>query len=113
MRKKKTRSGWQRAEKKDTDKPGSDIIVKEVATLMGVEESLIYYGYRGRRQVARWMAMHLCQTAGGMALGEIAETFHIKHVSGVSHQVRQAKRLIEEQSAIRNLHKLAFQHLTP
>ncbi len=102
-----------RMRKKDTDKPGSKIIVKEMATLMGVDEDLIYYGRRGQRQTARWMAMHLCQTPGGMSLGEIAETFNIKHISGVCHQVRQLKNLLEEDAAIRTLHQLAIQHLTP
>lgn len=51
------------------------------------------------------MAIGLCQTLGRKTLTEI-------HVSGVTHQVRQLKQLIDEQGNVRRLHQFAIQNLT-
>jgi len=43
---------------------------------------------------------------------EIATAFNIKHVSGVTHQVRQLKLLIDEERRACGLYQLAIQNLT-
>ena len=46
-----------RLKKSETDKPVAQQIVKTVAEIMKVNEDAIYYGTRGKQQMARWMAM--------------------------------------------------------
>jgi len=99
--------------KQSVDAPGIGLIVTEVARLTKIESRSIYQGVRGRRQVARWMAMSLCQTVGRKTLNEIATAFNIKHISGVTHQVRQFKELTSKKGKFYNLNKLAIQYLTP
>jgi len=77
----------------EVDRPDSHSIVAAVASKMDVDEADIYYGKRGKRQVARWVAMRLCQTASGMSLRQIAAVFHVTHISGVSHQISQLREL--------------------
>ena len=102
-----------RIKKREVDVPSVAAIVSEVAHLMQVDSSSIYQGKRGQRQVARWMAMGLCQALGRKTLTEIATAFNIKHVSGVTHQVRQLKQLVNEEGKVLNLYQLAIQNLTP
>ena len=56
--------------------------------------------------------MGLCQTLGRKTLKEIATVFNIKHVSGVTHQVRQLKELVSKDGKVYGLEQLAIQHLT-
>jgi len=110
--KEKNKDVVNRMKKRDASIPNVEVIVSEVADIMGVDSSSIYQGKRGQRQVARWMAMGLCQTLGRKTLIEIAAAFNIKHVSGVTHQVRQLTQLVNEEGKVRRLYKLAIQKLT-
>ncbi len=87
--------------------------LQEVAALAGEEESAIYQGKRGGvGQVARWLAMCLCQVVGRYSLKEIAEQFGIRHLSGVTHQTRKLKQALDEDRGLKKCLKLAIQHLT-
>ncbi|MFW2374101.1 MAG: transposase [Gammaproteobacteria bacterium] len=104
----------QRIKKRETTLPGIIDIVKEVVFLTGAEESTIYFGKRGGEgQVARWMAMYLCQIVGRYSLKEIAQQFGIHHISGVTHQTRKLKLALEHDRELNKQLKLAIQHLTP
>ena len=104
----------QRIKKRETALPGISDIVQAVATLTGAEESTIYQGKRGgERQVARWMAMYLCQIVGRCSLKQIAEQFEIQHISGVTHQTRKLKQALVEDRKLKKYLKLAIQRLTP
>ena len=85
-----------RIRKRELDKPDSRVIVKAVAGRMKVDEAEIYYGKRGQLQVARWVAMRLCQTVSGMSLKQIADVFHVSHVSGVSHPISKLRQLLKD-----------------
>ncbi len=103
-----------RIKKRETALPGISDIVQEVAALTGEEESAIYQGKRGGvGQVARWLAMYLCQVVGRYSLKEIAEQFGIRHISGVTHQTRKLKQALDEDRRLKKCLKLAIQHLTP
>ena len=99
--------------KRETDKPGSKKIVTAVAHRLKVDELAIYHGERGKRQVARWMAMRLCQTLGGMSLSQIADAFHVSHISGISHQISQLRQLLQTDRKTDTDFRLIIQHLTP
>ena len=81
-----------RIRKRELDRPDSNCVVAVVASKMKVDETDIYHGKRGKRQIARWMAMRLCQTVSGMSLKQIAQSFHVSHISGVSHQISQLRQ---------------------
>jgi REP element-mobilizing transposase RayT len=102
-----------RLKKSETEKPDSQQIVKVVAEVMNVDESVIYYATRGKREVARWMAMRLCQTVGGMTLMQIAQVFHITHISGVSHRISQLRQLQSDERKVDECYQMINQHLTP
>ncbi len=102
-----------RVKRQETQLPTIKQIVAEVARQMGVEEQAIYRVKRGERQEARWMAMYLSQELGGKLLKEIAKAFHLRHVSGVTHQTRKFKQLKETDYEVKSKLKLATQHLTP
>jgi len=99
--------------KRETDKPGSKKIVEAVAHRLKVDELAIYHGERGKRQVARWMAMRLCQTVGGMSLSQIADAFHVNHLSGISHQISQLRQLLQTDPETDDDFQLIIQHLIP
>jgi hypothetical protein len=70
-----------RLKKSEPEKAGNQQIVKVVAEVMKVDESVIYYGKRGQREVARWMAMRLysmCSITGyfGMSMKYSLSTFN-------------------------------------
>ena len=65
---------------------------------------------REKRQVARWIAMRLCQTVGGMSLSQIADVFHI---SGISHQISQLRQLLQTAPETDDEFQLPIQYLTP
>ena len=77
---------------------------------LSVENHPIYHGEREKRQVARWIAMRLCQTVGGMSLSQIADVFHI---SGISHQISQLRQLLQTDSETDDDFQLLIQYLTP
>jgi len=99
--------------KRETDKPDSKKIVEAVAHRLKVDELAIYHGERGKRQVARWMAMRLCQTVGGMSLSQIAGAFHVSHISGISHQISQLRRLLQIDPETDDDFQWLIQYLTP
>ena len=74
----------------------SRVIVMAVSDRMMVDEAKIYYGKRGQLQVARWVAMRLCQTVSSMSLKQIADVFHVSHVSGVSHPISKLRQLLKD-----------------
>ncbi len=103
-----------RIKKCETSLPEVSDIVQAVASLTGEEERAIYQGQRGGEgQVARWLAMYLCQNVGRYPLKEIAEQFGIRHISGVTHQIRKLKQALEGDVELSKCLKLAIQHLTP
>ena len=103
-----------RIKKRETALPQVMDIVQEVVLLTGEEESAIYQGKRGGEgQVARWLAMYLCQMVGRYSLKEIAQQFGIHHISGVTHQVRKLKQAVMSDRELKNILNLAIQHLTP
>jgi putative transposase len=100
--------------KKEAYLPGIAEIVQQVMAATGEESSAIYRGKRGgSNQMARWMAMYLCQVVGGCSLREIADAFGIGHVSGVTHQTRKLKQTVAKDERLGECLKLAIQHLTP
>jgi len=101
-----------RLKKQETDRPATQQIVQAVAKIMDVNEQAIYFGTRGSPQIARWMAMRICQIVGGMALNEIAKAFHITHPSGVSHQIAKIRRLQMEDKQVEEHYKIINQDLT-
>jgi len=87
--------------------------LQEVAALTGEEESAIYRGKRGGvGQVARWLAMYLCQVVGRYSLKEIAEQFGIRQLSGVTHQTRKLNQPLDEDRGLKKCLKLSIQNLT-
>jgi len=50
---------------------------------------------RGRKNEARWLAVHLCRDVGGYALWEIATYFGMRHVSGINLCVRKLRKTIK------------------
>ena len=66
---------------------------------------------REKRQVARWIAMRLCQTVGGMSLSQIADAFHVSHISGISHQISQLRQLLQTDLETDDDFQLLIQYL--
>ena len=103
-----------RIKKRETALPQVKEIIQEVILLTGEKEAAIYQGKRGgEEQVARWMAMSLCQSVGRYSLKEIAQEFGIRHISGVTHQIRKLKQASATNKELDKSLKLAIQHLTP
>jgi len=84
-----------------------------MAHKLKVDELAIYHGERGRRQVARWMAKRLCQTVGGMSLSQIADAFHVSHISGISHQISRLRQLLQTDPETDTDFQLLIQYLDP
>lgn len=98
--------------KQDVDRPDSKRIVSAVASRMKVDETDIYQGSRGHREIARWMAMRLCQTTSGMSLKEISAIFHVTHSSGISHAISQLRRLEKDEPKVELDLQMITQDLT-
>ena len=57
--------------------------------------------------------MRLCQTVGGMSLSQIADAFHVNHISGISHQISQLRQLLQTDPETDDDFQLIIQHLIP
>jgi len=79
-------------------------------------------GLRGRKNEARWLAVHLCRDVGGYSLSEIAIGyslseiaiyFGMRHVSGINRCVRKLRKTIEINEHLARAQKILTQNLTP
>jgi len=68
---------------------------------------------RGRKNEARWLAVHLCRDVGGYSLSEIATYFGMGHVSGINLCVRKLRKTIESNERLARAQKILTQNLTP
>ena len=67
---------------------------------------------RGRKNEARWLAVHLCRDVGGYALSEITTYFGMGHVSGINLCVRKLRQTIEINKRLAQAQKILTQNLT-
>lgn len=77
-----------------------------------IDNADIFHGKRGKRQIARWMAMRLWQILRGMSLKQIAQIFYVTHISSVSHSISQLRKLQEDDSMIDAEYQVIYQYLT-
>ena len=91
-----------------------EVIVERVAKHYHVEVGQVRVTERGKgkRNVARWMAMKLCQEAGGAKLTDIAQYFNVEHYSTVSQSIGRLNRLMGEDSGVFGDYNMLSQDLT-
>ena len=86
-------------------------IIEAVAQVFGKEKSHLVLSPKGRRQrnIARKVAMYLCQQQGGMSLNRIASDFSVNHVGSVSNALNDVKQLLEEDRHVHTMvHKVLY-----
>jgi len=90
-------------------------IIEKVASYYGVSVDTVSRAKRGQgtKNVARWIAMKLCQQVGGAKLIDIAKEFHVGHYSTVSQTIGRLNRLIQEDKQVSNDLNVLSQDLTP
>ena len=79
----------------------------------GVEQVRKAVRGRGRKNEARWLAVHLCRDVGGYSLSGIATYFGMGHVSGINLCVRKLRKAIESNERLAKAQKILTQNLTP
>jgi len=75
-------------------RPDMDKIINDAALIMGVTMDSILTGKRGKCNVARWLAMYLCQEVGGHRLITIANKFNLKRSESITTTIRKLKELL-------------------
>ncbi len=90
-------------------------IVATVAAHFKVSKKDICVAKRGsgQKNVPRWIAMKLCQEAGGAKLTEIAKVFNVGHYSTVSQTIRRLNVLMDEEEGVKRVLNVLSQDLTP
>lgn len=68
---------------------------------------------RGRKNEARWLAVHLGREVGGNSLSEIATYYGMRHVSRINLCVRKLRKTIEINERLARAEKILTQNLTP
>ena len=89
-------------------------IVEHVANAQGLAVDEVQKARRGQgaNNLARWMAMKLCQEVGGAKLLEIALVFGVGHYSTVSQTIGRLNRLMKENERINKAYIMLSQDLT-
>lgn len=89
-------------------------IVERVAKAHGLAVGEVQKARRGQgaNNIARWMAMKLCQEVGGAKLSDIATVFGVGHYSTVSQTIGRLNRLIEEDEQMNEAYNMLSQDLT-
>lgn len=90
-------------------------IIRSVAVYFSVSDKSICLAKKGQgtKNIARWVAMKLCQEIGGSRLTEIAEQFNVNHYSTVSQTIGRLNRLMKEDKKVEKNYNVLSQDLTP
>ncbi len=77
-------------------------IVDHIANEFGATEDAILTAVRGRggKNLARWIAMYVCQELGGHRLKAIAKAFKLRRYATVSTTISKLKKLMQEDHRI-------------
>lgn len=90
-------------------------IAATVARYLEIDEERIWTSTRGpgAPNLARGMAMYLCQHVGDMKLAEIAEHFGLSHYASAGASIRQFKTRLSQDKRLRKLANTIKLDLTP
>lgn len=78
-----------------------------------VDELLVAKRGKGPKNLARWMAMKLCQDFGGAKLTDIAAVFNVGHYSTVSQTIGRLNRLMESDQRVAKTLNMLRKDLSP
>jgi chromosomal replication initiation ATPase DnaA len=95
--------------------PSLEEIVATTARHFGVRETEVWTSRRGRGVIspARSVAMYLCQRAGDMRLGEIADAFGLAGYASAGLTIRQIKGRIATAKGLAKQRNYIILDLTP
>jgi hypothetical protein len=90
-------------------------IVEQVARYYELDEKNVYVAKKGRgsKNIARWVAMKLCQDYSGKTLIEIGKVFGVGNYCTVSQTISRLGRLMEKDARVANDYSTISQDLTP
>jgi putative transposase len=79
-------------------RPTPGRIISSVADTFNVSDTSILHAARGpgSKNVPRWVAMYLCQEAGGITLQKIAQQFGLQRYGTVSTTIGKLKGEFED-----------------
>ena len=97
------------------EKPTIGQVIEYVAETYQCEEKEIKIAARGkgRKNLARWVAMYLSQEVCGATLPTIAKVFNVGHYSTVSQTIRRLKHEMVEDKKLRKQVNMLSQDFTP
>ena len=84
------------------ERPGIEAIIDEVSRYFKVTRAQISTRKQGQQQrnMARKIAMYLCQQCGAHTLSEIANAFGVSHEGSVSNAISEIRQLMQQDKTV-------------